>query len=141
MISIDVTLLIQMANFFVFLVLMNFVLYRPIRRILTQRQQFVDEQQNKIDSANGEVTAALELFNAKIQEARAQGRQTIQDMKADAYEQEKALLVKATDESSAVLQQMRKKVQTDIAGARKQLKTQVKAFSQDLAQKILGRSI
>ncbi len=39
MIEINLSLLIQMANFLVFLLLMNLVLYRPIRRIVANRKR------------------------------------------------------------------------------------------------------
>ena len=45
MISINVTFFIQMANVLILLFLMNLFLYRPIRRIVAQRNQFMAEQQ------------------------------------------------------------------------------------------------
>jgi len=39
MISIDYTLLIQIANFLVLLLILNIILYRPIRNILSRRKE------------------------------------------------------------------------------------------------------
>ena len=141
MISINVTLIIQMVNFLIFLTLMNLVLYRPIRRIVAERKQMIDQQQQAIDNAQAEATAAQQEFVNKIQEARKLGRQRIMELKAGGYEQEKDLLNSAGEEASKQLQEMRAKIRGDIAAARKQLKSQVQAFSADLAQKILGRKV
>lgn len=141
MININYTLLIQMVNFLVFLTLMNLVLYRPIRRIVAERKQLIAQQQESIDRAELEARAAQQEFSDKIQEARKLGRQRIQELKAAAYEQEKALLQGATDYAAKQLQDMRSRIQADMAAARDQLKAQVKAFSVELAQKILGRRI
>ena len=65
MISINVTFFIQMANVLVLLFLMNLFLYRPIRRIVAQRNQFVAEQRQGIDQAESESLAALEKFNTE----------------------------------------------------------------------------
>ncbi len=141
MIDINITLLIQMVSFLVFVFLMNMVLYRPIRRIVAERQSRIEAQQQDIDNAEAEKTAAIEEFDSKIQEARMLGRQRIQELKAAAYEQEKDMMQKAAEDGAAQLQVLRARIQKDVAKASKELKTQVKAFSVDLAQKILGRSL
>jgi F-type H+-transporting ATPase subunit b len=141
MIEINVTLLIQMANFLVLLFLMNLVLYRPIRRIVAQRNKHIAEQQAVIEGADAEAAAVVQEFNIKIQEARKLGRQKIQEHKAAAYDQEKDLLQQASDQVAKQVQEMRAKVKSDIAAAREQLRKQVRTFSTNLAQKILGRSL
>lgn len=141
MIDINMTLLIQMTNVLVLLVLMNLVLYRPIRRIVAQRQQLIAEQQEKISLAEAEAKAAVEEFDGRILDARKLGRRKIQEMKTAAYRQEKDLLQQATEQVAGQLQEMRSKIKSDIAVARDQLSGQIRAFSVELAQKILGRSI
>lgn len=141
MIDINVTLLIQMVNVLVLLFLMNLVLYRPIRQILAQRKQFIDEQQALVDRADVDALAAEGEFASKIQDARKMGRQKIQDMKAAAYEQEKNLLQSAAEQATKQVQDMRAKVKGDMESARKQLSSQIQSFSVELAQKILGRSL
>lgn len=141
MIEINQTLFIQMGTFLIFVFLMNLVLYRPIRRIVAQRKQFINERQAGIERLDAEALAAVQEFNARIQDARKEGRQKIQDMKAAAYEQEKGLLQEAAEHAGKQVQEMRAKVQEDIGTARDELMPQVRAFSVELAQKILGRSI
>ncbi len=141
MIEINQTLFIQMGTFLIFVFLMNLVLYRPIRRIVAQRKQFINERQAGIERLDAEALAAVQEFNARIQDARKEGRQKIQDMKAVAYEQEKGLLQEAAEHAGKQVQEMRAKVQEDIGTARDELMPQVRAFSVELAQKILGRSI
>ena len=141
MINVNVTLLIQMCNFLVLLFLMNLVLYRPIRRIVAKRKQFVEEQQQGIERMDAEVKASIEDFNQKIQDARRLGREKIQELKAEAYAQEKELMRNAVEQAGKQLQDVRARIQSDIQGARDQLGGQVRAFSVELAQKIMGRSL
>ncbi len=141
MIEINVTLLIQMANFLIFLLLMNFVLYRPIRRIVAERQKLMAEKQGGIDRLENDALSALKQYEQRIQESRRSGIQRIQEIKAAAYDEEKELLQKISQEAAAQLQKMRSQVRKDISVARDELRDQVKLFSVQLAQKILGRSI
>ena len=141
MIDINITLLIQMANVLVLVFLMNLVLYRPIRKLVAQRNQFMADKQNVIDRADKESAEALREFEGTIQAARVKGRQKVQEMKELAYQQEKDLLQKSAEESAKQLAGIRQTIKAEIGRARKQLRAQIQAFSLDLAQKILGRSI
>lgn len=137
----DFSLLIQMANFLVFLVLMNFVLYRPIRKVVAERKRLISDRQKGIEDLEAQARASLLEYDKSLQEARKTGAQRIQELKASGYEQEKELLDRISEQTAAKVQEMRGKVQKDIGAARKELKQQVKSFSVDLAQKILGRKI
>jgi len=137
----DVTLLIQMINFFILLFLMNMILFRPIRRLVAERNRHMEDQQQGIERADAEGLAAVREFEERIQEARNAGRQRVQEMKEAAYLNEKDLLQRAGEEAAAQVQDLRARIRSDARAAREQLSSQVQAFATDLAQKILGRSI
>ncbi len=141
MIDINVSLFIQMANFLVFVFLMNLVLYRPIRRIVAERKKLISEKQEGSESLEAQAQASLLEYDRRLQDARRTGGQRIQELKAAGYEQEKELVRQSSEKTAAMVQKLREKIQKDIAVARKDLKQQVKTFSADLAQKILGRKI
>ncbi|MHC1725608.1 MAG: hypothetical protein AB9866_06290 [Syntrophobacteraceae bacterium] len=141
MIEINYSLFIQMANFLVFLFLMNMVLYRPIRRIVAERRKMIAGKQEGIERLEAQARAAVADYDLKLQESRRMGFQRIQELKASGYEQEKELLQRMSEEAAGTVQQMRAKIQKDIGDARKELKNQVRSFSMELAQKILGRKI
>jgi len=135
MISINETLLVQMVNVLVLVFLMNMILYRPIRRIVTQRKQFIQEQESAIKQADSEAMAIVEEFNARIREARQAGRQKIQEIKNAAHEYEKSLLQQAMDGASRQLAEVRARIGQDIGSAREELKNKSKLCTIDLAQK------
>lgn len=141
MINIDATLFVQMVNFFILLFAMNIILYRPIRRLVAQRNEHISEQEQQISQADAEAVAAGQEFEDRIQAARDLGRRKVQELKDGAYQYEKDLLQKAGEHAGEKVQEMRGKVQAEIGAAREQLRSQVQAFAMDLAQKILGRSI
>jgi F-type H+-transporting ATPase subunit b len=141
MIDINITLFIQMVNFLIFLILMNFVLYRPIRRIVAERKRFISEKQEGIEGLEAQARAALLDYDKRLHESRGKGLQKIQELKAAGYEQEKELLRQISEQAAEKGQEMRGRIQKEIAIARMELKHQARAFSVDLAQKILGRKV
>ena len=141
MISINVTFFIQVVNVLILVFLMNLFLYRPIRRIVAQRNKFVAEQREAIEAAESETSAAIHQFDARLMEARKEGREKIQEIKSAAYDQEKGMLQAALDQAGKQVQVTRVAIQTDVRKAREQLEAQIEAFSVELAQKILGRNL
>ena len=141
MISVDMTLFVQMVNFFILLFVMNLILYRPIRRLVARRNQHISEQESVISQADAEALAAGQEFEDKIQAARNLGRQKVLELKEAGYQYEKDLLQRAGEQATIKVQEMRNMVQSEIGAAREQLRSQIQSFAMDLAQKVLGRSI
>lgn len=141
MINVDVTLFIQMVNFLLLLVLMNLVLYRPIRRLVAQRNELVSKQRAGIDKAESEAQRAIREFEERLKAARAAGREKVQEMKEAAYRVEKDLLSQAAEEAAREVQAVRERIQKEIGQVRAQLQAQIQVFSKDMAQRILGRSL
>jgi F-type H+-transporting ATPase subunit b len=141
MIDINITLLIQMANFLILLFLLNLILYRPIRRIIEKRNQVIDDFTTTIDSMTKSAQEAMNTFAQKIREARVQGAANVQMLKDEAHEAESKLIAEKNQEGQARISQVRKQLESEIQETRGKLQAQVQAFSLAVAEKILGRSI
>src|SRR5208282_4727125 len=110
MIDINVSLFIQMANFLVFVFLMNLVLYRPIRRIVAERKKLISEKEEGIESLEAQAQASLLEYDRRLQDARRTGGQRIQELKAAGYEQEKELVRQSSEQTAAMVQKLREKI-------------------------------
>ena len=141
MINPDITLLIQMINFFILLIVLNLILFRPIRNIIKERNQIVENFNSDIASLTGEAQASMEEFEEKVLEARKEGVGRIQSMKDEGEQAEVELIANTTQEVQAKIEEARKKVASDIQDARTELQKQVQTFSVAVTEKILGRSI
>jgi F-type H+-transporting ATPase subunit b len=141
MININITLLVQMANFLILLFLLNLVLYRPIRRIIQKRNQIIDDFTTTISSMTKSAQDAMDTFAQKIREARAQGAASVQMLKDEAHEAEAKLIAEKHQEAQTRIGQVRKQLESEIQETRGKLQAQVQAFSLAVAEKILGRSI
>ena len=141
MITMDITLLIQIVNMVILMFLLNGVLYKPVKKILKDRaerqqgmqgeiakfeknarlrQQEVDE---KMAKASGKAKAALDSTRA---EAQAAGEQRLGSIKAEAEEGKNRQLAE---------------IRAQIDSARAGLKANLEGFANDMAGKILGRSL
>ena len=141
MINLDITLVIQMINFLILLFVLNLILFRPIRKIIKERNQIVETFNSDIASLTGEAQASMEEFEEKVLEAKKEGVGRVQSMKDEGEEAEVELIATTTQEVQARIEEARKKVASDIQDARTELQKQVQTFSVAVTEKILGRSI
>ncbi|UCG14456.1 MAG: hypothetical protein JSU72_08420 [Deltaproteobacteria bacterium] len=141
MINPDITLLIQMINFLTLLFFLNLFLFRPIRKIINERNQIIDNFNKDIASMTEAAQESMDEFERKILQARKEGIVKVQEMKEEGDKAETTLIESTTKEIQGKIEEARNKVAADIQAARTQLQTQVHAFSLAVTEKILGRSV
>ena len=128
MINLDVTLLIQMINFLVLLYFLNLFLFRPIRKIIKERNQIIDNFNADITSLTDKAQESVDRFEQNILEARKEGMAKAQSMRDEGEEAEARLIAATSEEVQGKIDEARKKVESEIQGARTQLQAQVQAF-------------
>jgi F-type H+-transporting ATPase subunit b len=141
MINPDITLIIQMINFLILLVVLNLILFRPIRKIIKQRNQIIQNFNSEITSLTDDAHDSMERFERKVLEAKKEGMARVNKMKGEGEQAEAELIAATNTEVQATIQEARKKVASDIQQARTQLQAQVQAFSVAVTEKVLERSI
>jgi F-type H+-transporting ATPase subunit b len=141
MINPDITLVIQMINVLILLFVLNKILFRPIRNIIKERNQIVEDFNSDITSLTNQAQESGDRFEEKIQAARRRGMERVQSMKAEGEEAEAQLIASTSEEVHDKVEEARKQVKADIQAARETLQQQVQAFSVAMTEKILERSI
>ena len=141
MIDINDSLFWQIGNFLLLMLLLNFVLYKPIRGILKKRAEKIAELNSDITTSEEGVKSKTQEMEAQKAEARRMGASVREDLKSEGRSVEREVIDAATKEMEESVAKVRDQISTDIGQARDELKGQVQSFGTELAQKILGRTI
>lgn len=141
MVGVDISMPIQMVNFLVTMLILNFLLFRPIRRIVAERKEKIARSEAEIERLKLGAQEKLGMFQSQLDQARAEGAAKRLEARKAAQDDEHALLDKVTKEMEATLQRARAEIAADAAKARDALRTQADAFAGAVAEKILGRSL
>ena len=141
MINIDQSLIFQIVNFLLLMLILNTLLYRPIRNILKQRADKVGLLEEEAKKAQADRIQKEEDYQNQLQQARKTGFEQKNIFKLQGQEAEKKLFQEANLKAEAELSLNRQKVAQQVEEARKKLSGEVANFSQEIAQKILGRTI
>lgn len=141
MISIDYSLLIQIANFLILMIALNVLLFRPIREMIRQRKEKFAGFESDIQSLSSRASESAGRIEAKVVEARRDGFLKKDELKGLGQVEEKKILALAAEKAEAEVEKIRLQITGEIDVARQALKADLDAFSRELAQKVLGRSL
>lgn len=137
----DHTLFIQIANFLFLLLLMNILLYRPIRRVLAQRNEEFSFLEEKIEDYQNRAQRNEKDIEEGTIQTRKEGYMEKEHFKDQGLQEGKGMLVEASSSVEEKIGKARKEIEVKMADVRKALGDEAAAFSKELAEKILGRSV
>ena len=141
MVSIDGTLFIQIINFLFLIWALNIVLYKPIRRILLQRNDKVNGLEEGIERFEQDALEKDQAFASGIKEARGKGINKKAAFEDDAKAEEMKLIEKINEKARADLAEIREKIVLETEEARQALLKEVDSFAEDISLRILGRAV
>jgi len=140
-INIDLAFVIQLINFLVLLVVLNVLLYKPIRKVLAERQGKIADAKSRADGVDQDVQAKMAEYEARLKEMKSGAADERGLLVKEAQTEEATILDAARKEASATLASIRERVAKEAAEARTILQEQAKLLSVDICEKVLGRSL
>lgn len=141
MVNIDGSVLFQIINFVMLIIILNMLVYKPIRNILSQRKEKVAGLEDLIERSENDVIAKDDAFKDGLKKAREKGLGEKNSLIQQASDEEKVLISKINEKAQADLAQIREKIAQDADDVRKALKREVGAYAEAIGQKILGRTV
>lgn len=141
MITVDITMPIHILNILILIVLLNAVLYRPVRSILKERKLKVEELGNDIDTFHKNARLRAEEFDQKFRDARRKAKGEFDSARSEAQAAGAEKLQAIRDKSDKAKAEQMTQVTADVAAAEGTLKGQIEGFANDMAAKVLGRAV
>ena len=132
---------IQVFNFLILMFFMNILLYKPIRSVVAKRKAEVNSLQGEIDDYQNSSDQNQKGINDGMILAQKDGFRIKDGFKAEGHDQGKQILGKAGVSVDEKLGKAKNDVDFQILEVRKSLESQINAFSMDMAEKVLGRTI
>lgn len=138
MIDLDMTLFIQLANFLIAIVVLNFLLIKPVREQIAARSALTAGYAADIEKFAAEASEKLSGYEAALSDARAKATLSRDAIKAEGAAKEQLLLQTAHSEAQAFLTASREETAKEAKAATDSLLSQVNEFAKTAMSKILG---
>ena len=138
MIFLDETIFVQLANFLIAIVVLNFLLIKPVRQQIAARSSLTTGYTADIEKFTAEASEKLNSYEAALADARAKASIARESIKADGTAKEQELVKKAHADAQTFLQSSREETAKESAAAMKTLLSQVNDLAAKAMAKILG---
>jgi len=140
-ISIDVTLLIQMVNFLILMFILNLLLYKPVLGIIDKRKKNLQDIEEEIKRLNQSVDERMAAYEEKLRLAKLQALEKRKEIMTEGVEQAKSFIEAAKGDIPGMMEKFHADMNREVDEARHILTNQSKKISIEIAEKLLGRSL
>ncbi len=141
MITMDITLVIQMVNMFVLMFLLNAIIYKPVRKILRERTAKMQGMQDDVAKLQDNARRRQEEVDKKMALASGKAKSALDAARAEAQMAGDAKIAAIKAEADSEKDTQLVEVKTQIVNAGKELQANLDGFATAMAGKILGRSL
>jgi F-type H+-transporting ATPase subunit b len=141
MIDINVSLLIQLANFIVLLIALNFILFKPIRQIMQEREQGIGSALEDAKTAQHRMQSLLDNYNSSLAEAKQKATATYNTIYQQGLDAQRDTISAERAKASEMLDKARTEIAQASKTARADLQREAERLAQDITSKLLGRAV
>ncbi|HWR89524.1 MAG TPA: ATP synthase F0 subunit B [Dissulfurispiraceae bacterium] len=129
---------VLLANFLVLLVILTTVLFRPLAKILKEREKVIGDALGEAKSMTAKKDDAIAKMNAELLAARNNAKAAYSELREAGLAQQKEVLSKTEQEAVAMIEKARKELQGETEKARAALKADVEKFSDEIVRKLVN---
>ncbi len=140
MLDLNVTLLFQLANFFIALIVLNILLIRPVRQIIRKRNGIMDDMAAEADSFNAEAAEKLNAYEAELARARQEAGLTREESRQSGLSEQQHIVGEAQQSARQLLAENRTALRGQAEAALNELRNGISDFSARLGNRLLGNS-
>ena len=116
-------------------------LFKPVKRVLEQRQKEIDDRYAQADEANAEAQRSREDWQEKLDGAQAQADAILQDATESARRRGDTLVAEARNQADSIIRTAQNEAELERQKAAAGIKQEIVEVSGALAEKLLEREI
>ena len=136
--QIDGTLIVQVVDFIVFIILLNIVFLKPVGAAIAKRRAYIDGLKRNVEAAELEIKTAHSRAEERRAAARREAEAEIAKARIGAQNEAGALIADYQQQASAIVEQAHQEVQREIAAARTGEPQVVESIAQSMLERAIG---
>lgn len=141
MISINATLVVQIINFLILIWILNWLLFKPIFRIIEEREKVVEDSKAKTSRLKSDTEIKLKDLELRLGEARASAALQKQEALNQADSEAERIMDRAREQAREHISS----IQIQSAGEAERAKADLEEYKEHIIElvcaKVLGRSV
>ena len=138
MLEFNATFFIAMFSFVVFMIIMNAILYKPLERIVKERQDLIDKNHQKAQTAKEKYDVLKQWQESSMAKAQKEAGKTYQRILNEYKAQKETMLELNKNLSRKEIAVAAAELDGQVVEAKYELKPEVKTLASIISSKILG---
>ena len=139
LITINATLFVQVFSFLIFMLIINRIMFRPLRNTLAERHDYVKNVQEEISASSQEVANLNQQIAKRERSFSGELAKLMKSAAESGNQQAEVILTAAWKEIADMHAEAHKDINARIAIARKSLQEEAESIATDIVAKILDR--
>ena len=134
-------ILISLLNLVILFLIVKKFLFKPVKRVLEQRQQEIDDRYAQADEANAQAQSSRQEWEEKLAGADAQADAILKSATENANRRGEKLVEQAQERADSILRTAQTEAELERQKAAAGIKQEIVEVSGALAEKLLEREI
>ena len=139
LISINETLIVQVVGFLVFLFVINRIMFRPLRNVMSDRDIHIERVKRDITQGQKEVASITSQIQQQDAATRKEALALRDDLEAAGSQQAKEIFESVKKKIAADRKKVQQEIEVRITEERKAVKKESEDLALNIIEKIIGR--
>ena len=140
-INLNMTLLLQVVNFLILIVLLSRFLYKPLTQFLATRAEGIKRSLEEAKAAREAAAQAQQEYEARIAATRREAA-TLREAAVREVEEERQRLLKASrDEAARLVTEAKAQIEQEVKRAKAELREEVVGLALGATERLIARSL
>jgi F-type H+-transporting ATPase subunit b len=141
LVTIDATLLFQILNTLILFAALTYLLFKPVKKMIEDRQAKIEDALEDADSKNTQAEKLIADYNSKIADIEEEGRQMIHAASVKAEKRAADIIKTAEKDAELIKARAEKEIEREKLKAVNELKEDIVSLSLLAASKVLEKDI
>ncbi len=141
LISINETLILQIISFLIFLFIINRIMFRPLRKVMNERESYIENIQKDIIAAENQFEDLTNQIQAQEKAVRNEAFAQKEQLEASGGQQAAEILASTREEINTLRAEAQKEVDAQISAARKYVQKESEDLAKNIIETVLYRSL
>ncbi len=128
----------QLINFLVLLILLNYILFRPLLRLFKERDERINGSLNKARAVDKEREDLLQEMDAKLSDARNKAKTEFEESSKEGLARQRSYIDEATRQAVEINKKAKEDIEAEVKKAKETLRSEVESFSRIIVEKMIG---
>jgi len=140
LININETLIFQVISFLIFLFIINRIMFRPLRKVMNERETYIETVQKDIAAAEIQFEDLTNQIQAQENDVRDEAFTQKEQLEAAGSQQAAEIMASTRKEINALRAEAQKEVDARISAARKHVQKESEDLARHIIERVLYRS-